>query len=1188
MAELLRRLLWIATGGVPRLILKRKETSFTVSALRGKSPTNIAALLRKSPKLTNLTNLPAESLSVLRVPVSQLCDTRLLLQHAVDLPFHIEIAPDVLGLSRVDCPREFAVVYEWTRQGLTRHFTIPAEYCEAGWFVSDSHLWRLPATVEDDEWLRLPSVVGDKAIQFLRNVLPDWRRRDLPIRCPITYADAPAIQARISRVTDNTVDLSVSWCNDPQKISSTPTLDDHVMVDNTVRPGIAPQNVDFLGNRQELDVTLEGEDIPKFIRELLPQLRNWTTGAVSELFQQHQILDIPAAILLRIERAEKDGIGTAVAIPELVCGDVSGNAEQISYALNEARGFVRVGRSWISVATIKNAGLGPFGRAINGTVLGRTTLTPTEVLSRTLRQLNTPWPVHFPAVEYPVLADDLNAHLSFLLYWGIPGGIAADPEKTTEALRICAARLKSNYSQAKVLVIASKARIEETKAAWGALVTNCLTGSKTPAPLPNNVAGIFLSQPKALEEIPQLGLTPWTLLILLEADALIKTAHSSFFEQVCRCEALLTICSFTSTAFLAKNAQREALARVLRIPSGSDGELVWKYGVRDPQVAPERLPPLSRPTAVRHKTSEHVVGEPSVSGIPIPLRTSTASQHDLEKLGIRIQITYSTSDDNFLEAARKMSDYKAGVTQPVPFEAYRPTYSLMSAQQKNWYLYWRSQVRNGIYPDVDLTYIFLHIYELIHQVGARDTEDGYRQLRALWHNYRDRHSRLDSYMADWLADYILINHCHIDPLQPYTELLSFGRSITQPDLLLQRYINGGDYCPPLGLLLSYSNYNLCRSRFYNDETKALLNERLPQAFVYLDQARLCPDKKTLVEAYRPMSTKAVSRTPFLGAIYAEHRESITLGVVYPYSFHAPFRAMVTSFFKYSENKLRQALKHKALLRGIDLPTDMQPVLQAYFVKYGLSASPTPRIEIDITRVQALQAESDEIREMLLMNSVRSGMAAETSIGISPGEAADMSSSNSHSGQSLVDSVSQFLRSLTEPELGFIWTLMNLGWESDDQLIKIKIGDCFLDNMIERINQLSLRDLGDVLVVTEAGRRIVSEDFRHEIDSWFTHSGKSLVHPSSEQNGLPAEWHELRSHLDNGQRLALTIISAEQDVNQRLEHIAKQLGSMPELLVESINETAMNTIGDIIVDLAVSPPVLEQENRELVEKMLALE
>lgn len=227
--------------------------------------------------------------------------------------------------------------------------------------------------------------------------------------------------------------------------------------------------------------------------------------------------------------------------------------------------------------------------------------------------------------------------------------------------------------------------------------------------------------------------------------------------------------------------------------------------------------------------------------------------------------------------------------------------------------------------------------------------------------------------------------------------------------------------------------------------------------------------------------------------------------------------------------------------------------------------------------------------MLLENAGRSGVeTAEASIGVSRSETTDMSFSNGHSSQCLTDSVAQFLRSLPEPELELIRTLMNLGWESDDQLIKTKIGDCFLENMIEHINQLSLRDLGDLLIVTEAGLRIVSEDFRHEIESWCTHLGESLIHAGSEQNGLPAEWHELHSHLDDGQRLALTIISAEQDVNQRLEHIAKQLGSMPELLMESINETARNTIGDIIVNLAVSPPVLEQENRELVEKMLALE
>ena len=45
--------------------------------------------------------------------------------------------------------------------------------------------------------------------------------------------------------------------------------------------------------------------------------------------------------------------------------------------------------------------------------------------------------------------------------------------------------------------------------------------------------------------------------------------------------------------------------------------------------------------------------------------------------------------------------------------------------------------------------------------------------------------------------------------------------------------------------------------------------------------------------------------------------------------------------------------------------------------------------------------------------------------------------------------------------------------------------------------------------------------------------------------------------------------------------------MPEALIDSINELAHESIGDIIIDTSCVPPVIEDEDFEMVQKALTL-
>lgn len=94
------------------------------------------------------------------------------------------------------------------------------------------------------------------------------------------------------------------------------------------------------------------------------------------------------------------------------------------------------------------------------------------------------------------------------------------------------------------------------------------------------------------------------------------------------------------------------------------------------------------------------------------------------------------------------------------FSAYFPTYDDMSHDTLRGYFSWRTQVRQGIFNEAPLSFVFVHIYELLEKIGADTPEDGFRQLMELRENYTGKKKpagggNLKDLLDRWLCDYVV-------------------------------------------------------------------------------------------------------------------------------------------------------------------------------------------------------------------------------------------------------------------------------------------------------------------------------------------------------------------------------------------------------------------------------------------------
>ncbi len=89
--------------------------------------------------------------------------------------------------------------------------------------------------------------------------------------------------------------------------------------------------------------------------------------------------------------------------------------------------------------------------------------------------------------------------------------------------------------------------------------------------------------------------------------------------------------------------------------------------------------------------------------------------------------------------------------------------------------------------------------------------------------------------------------------------------------------------------------------------------------------------------------------------------------------------------------------------------------------------------------------------------------------------------------------------------------------------------------------------------------------------------------------LPVEWTDFFMHLSESELKALRAIAEQKNLTPRLKKIAEDHLTMPELLIDAINERALDTIGDMILEPGSSntPTMIAEEYRSIVQKLIRL-
>ncbi len=513
-----------------------------------------------------------------------------------------------------------------------------------------------------------------------------------------------------------------------------------------------------------------------------------------------------------------------------------------------------------------------------------------------------------------------------------------------------------------------------------------------------------------------------------------------------------------------------------------------------------------------------------------------------------------------------------------PFSSYY-NYSEFSFSDFRTYFSWRTNIRKGNFKLIEWEYEQIYINELLNQIGCKDINDAMKKLIKFWKGYRKCTLEIDEYMPDIIKEFYIINDFKV----PYTEIMKqFPIKINSQSKDL-RDINKGIYTDKIDFLNDISTYKMLNSKLMTTQYGYLLNECIGKIFSQIHQefeknGVSLPNmlmRKNMTEYWwRPLKDYDIYKKDEINekSIIIDGTEKYELKhetwSKTTYSSHNTYKYTIGYILKSMECYIREYLGYRRLklpnkaeiLKDIDEyycsknkrelikkihKIDLEVIIKEETIKF-LQNNKIPKFGLRKKKEDENEFEQEEKIEVVF-NEEQFAKIREKSEEIQKALIIEDIQENINNQQTEKESTS----SNTEKELNLptsTETKINQNKEIekkqiDKSIIYNKKEVAKSPNMITDMKSELIQNNKDVQKINQDNE--ITETLEENVFKKFTYN------------------------LNSNEKKIIEILLEKQDVENRIMQIAQSENKMLEIIISDINDKALETIGDTVIESDMS-------------------
>ena len=197
---------------------------------------------------------------------------------------------------------------------------------------------------------------------------------------------------------------------------------------------------------------------------------------------------------------------------------------------------------------------------------------------------------------------------------------------------------------------------------------------------------------------------------------------------------------------------------------------------------------------------------------------------------------YKREEETFYKQAKFLENFEDNykIEKDLYFSYRVPIYhdySGFSFYEFRTYFSWRTKIRKGEFPEIDYKYFQIYISELINKIGCKDKEEVVEKLIVVWKKYRKYYYNLDEIMLRVIKEFYIVSNFEI-PFSSIMEKFPVKIRNFSKDM---REINKGIYADKIDILSKISSYKINKSKLLETKYGYLLNKCIEKLFTTLDK-----------------------------------------------------------------------------------------------------------------------------------------------------------------------------------------------------------------------------------------------------------------------------------------------------------------------------------------------------------------